>query len=368
MNFKKLDRYAENYLSKYSDYKEYWNYEDGCTLIGTELLYKATGDNKYFNFIKEYMDRRVGAEGKIATLNISEFNIDAINSGRALFNVYKETGDERYRRAIEEVMYQLVVHPRTKEGNFWHKGRYPYQVWLDGLYMAQPFYAMYAKEFGGEENLNDILNQFKNVKKYMYSEKKGLYYHGYDETRRMNWADGETGASPNFWARSIGWYAMALVDVIEVLDDTTHHRAELVELFEETIAGVMRYQDESGLWYQVMTYEEREGNYLETSATLMFAYSILKGVRLGVISESYREAGVKAFNATVERFMPETDSGTALTGICIMAGLNGIVPFNGDRNGSYEYYISEEVGQDDPKGVGPLFMAYSEMVLLGKNS
>lgn len=365
MEFKKLDSYVDGYLKEYTDYKDYWNYEDGCTLIGAELLYKSTKDEKYFNFIKEYLDNRLDEKGSIATLNIAEYNIDAINSGRVLFNMYNETKDERYKNAIEEVMYQLVVHPRTAEGSFWHKGRYPYQVWLDGLYMAQPFYAMYAKEFGGEKELNDVLTQFENVKKYMYSEEHGLYFHGYDETKRMNWADKETGASPNFWGRSIGWYAMALVDVLEVLEDTDSQKVKLKELFVECIEGVVRYQNDCGMWSQVTTMENREGNYVETSATLMFSYAILKGARLGFLDKECRARGEKAFNATLEKYFNEKGDNMSLEGICIMAGLNGIVPFNGDRDGSYDYYISEQVGSDDPKGVGPLFMAYSEMVRLG---
>lgn len=363
----KLDSYLEDYLHRYKPYKGElkWNYEDGCTLIGVEKMYKATGDKKYFDFIYKYMDKRVEENGKIKEFSLLEYNIDNINSGKLFFNLYEETKEERFRKAIDEVYYQLKIQPRALNGGFWHKSRYPYQVWLDGLYMALPFYAEYETKFHGMENYNDIFKQFKNVKEFMYSEEFGLYYHGYDETKTMNWANKETGLSENFWARSIGWLAMALVDTLETMSEQVfeYHR-ELQKMFKELIKNIMKYQDLSGMWYQVMAKETEKGNYLETSATLMFSYAILKGVRLGFLPEEYKENGVIAFNSTIEKFLIEENSKLRLDGICIMAGLNGLVSFNGDRNGSYEYYLSEPIGFDDPKGTGPLMMSYSEILMI----
>lgn len=362
-----LDRYLEEYLKNYKPYKGEmkWNYEDGCTLVGLEKLYLATGEKKYFDFIQDYMDKRIGENGKIAEFSLTEYNIDNINSGKVLFNLYKELKDEKYRKAIDEVYYQLKIQPRTLEGGFWHKSRYPYQVWLDGLYMALPFYTQYETEYNNMEKYDDIFKQFSNVKKYMYSEEYGLYYHGYDETKTMNWANKLTGLSPNFWARSIGWLAMALIDSLELMNEQVfeYHR-ELEKMFKELMKNVVKYQHQSGLWFQVMTKENEKGNYLESSASLMFSYAILKGVRLGYLSEEYLEAGKKAFEGTLEMFLVEKEGQLKLDGICIMAGLNGIVSFNGDRDGSYEYYLSEPVGSDDPKGTGPLMMAYSEIFLI----
>ena len=366
MQKSRIEKYIKSYLGNYKDYKNEWNYEDGCILIGVESLYRATGKKGYLDFILKYLDRRIDENGKIAELNPVEYNIDNINSGRVLFTALKETGERKYENAIENVKYLLDIHPRTLEGNFWHKGRYPYQVWLDGLYMAQPFYAVYSNKIGSENGLKDILNQFKNVRKNLFCEEKKLYVHGFDETKTMNWADKKTGKSKNFWGRAIGWYAMALIDVIESVDkpDFGSYRTEFINLFKELMAGVVQYQDESGLWYQVMTLEEREGNYLETSATLMFAYSLLKGSRFGILNENCLEKGKKAFDSVINNNLEENNSIVELKDICIMAGLNGLVPFNGDRDGSFEYYISERVGKDDPKGVGPLMKAYSEIILL----
>lgn len=361
-----IEKYINMYLNNYKDYKAEWNYEDGCILIGAEALYKSTEDKKYLNFILNYLDKRVDENGAIDNLNPVEYNIDNINSGRVFFTAFEETKNEKYKKAIESVRYLLKIHPRTLEGNFWHKGRYPYQVWLDGLYMAQPFYTIYSNENRDKNGLKDILTQFKNVRKNLFCEDKKLYFHGFDETKTMNWADKETGKSKNFWARAVGWYAMALIDVIENIDELNFkgYRDELIDLYVELMAGIIKYQDESGLWYQVMGLEKKDGNYLETSATLMFAYSLLKGSRLSILDESYLEKGKKAFNGVIDSNLKENNGNLELKNICIMAGLNGLIPFNGDRDGSFEYYISEKVGVDDPKGVGPLFKAYSEIVLL----
>lgn len=367
MKMLQVENYIEAYLKSYQDYKTEWNYEDGCILIGAEALYKATKDKKYLEFILNYLDKRIDKNGKIADLNPVEYNIDNINSGRVLFTAFKETNNIKYEKATESVKYLLNIHPRTLEGNFWHKGRYPYQVWLDGLYMAQPFLTIYSNEKNDENGIKDVLNQFRNVRKNLFCDDKKLYFHGFDETKTMNWADKETGRSKNFWARAVGWYAMALVDVIEGIDNVAFksYKDELVKLYVELMEGIVKYQDESGLWYQVMALEGKEGNYLETSATLMFAYSLLKGVRLNLIDKIYLEKGRKAFDGVVTNNLKEKAGKLELGNICIMAGLNGLIPFNGDRDGSFEYYISEKVGSNDPKGVGPLFKAYSEIILLG---
>jgi unsaturated rhamnogalacturonyl hydrolase len=365
---KAIGMFVDTYLQHYVSYKGElaWNYEDGCVLIGAQRLYEATNDKKYYDFVYSYMDKRIDSEGNIAKFSYTEYNIDNVNSGKVLFLLLKVSNEERFKKALDKVYYQLRIQPRTKDGNFWHKSRYPYQVWLDGLYMAQPFYTQYETEFNNKANYVDIYNQFCNVRRLLFNEDKGLYYHGYDETRTMNWADKKTGVSPNFWARAVGWYTMALIDTLEVMSDQIfeYHR-ELQKIFKEIIKSIVKYQDSnSSMWYQVLAKEGESGNYLETSASLMFAYSIFKGVRLGFVSEDYLDYGKNAFEGTVKKFLVEKDGKTSLGGICIMAGLNGVVTFNGNRDGSYEYYLSEAVGSDDPKGTGPLMMAFSEMLRL----
>lgn len=350
--------FIDNYLSQYRQYKENWNYEDGCVYKGVLDLYWATKEDKYLQFIIKQLDNFISSDGNINNYQIEEFNIDNINAGKVLFDIYEITGDKKYKKAIELLKQQLVRHPRTQENNFWHKRIYPNQVWLDGLYMAMPFYARYEKVFNQAGGYMDICTQFMNVRKRMWDHKKQLYYHGYDESKKELWSNPETGLSQNFWGRAMGWFVMAMVDTIEFMEKDPNHCDELKTMFVEAIEGLLKYQEqETGMWYQVIDEGCREGNYLETSATLMIAYSILKGVRLGLLPQGYKENGIKAFEGTINKYLDA--EANQLGGICGVAGL-GNLPY---RDGSYEYYISERIAANDPKGVGTLLMTYSEYLL-----
>jgi len=352
--------YLKDYLAAYTPYKKYWNYEDGCVLKGCIDLYRATGDALYRDFVMNYLETYVTPEGEIPNYEMRQYNIDSINSGKALFFGLEETGDERYRKAIEFHMQRLREHPRCKCGNFWHKETYPNQIWLDGLYMAQPFYMAYEMQMDKMAKVSDITSQFKNVRKWLYNEEKGLNYHAYDEAKIQPWCDKETGLSPNFWLRSTGWYLMALVDCIELCrEELYEHYRALVDIFRESIRGVLQYQDaDSGLFYQVIDRADVEGNYLETSGSAMIAYALMKGVRLGVLNpEKYLSLGKKAFEGLMKDKLEQGEDGkTHLKDICWVAGLGP-----GDkRDGSVAYYLSEPKVCDDSKGVGPFMMAYAE--------
>lgn len=353
-----IQKFIDDYIKNYRNYKESWNYEDGCVLKGALDLYNSTGEEKYRTFVLKYADSYIDVDGNIKGFNPRNYHLDDINSGKVLFDLYEFTKDERYKMAIQHLYEQILIQPRAQESNFWHKDIYPYQVWLDGLYMVMPFYIRYEKRFGSKERLADICGQFLNVRKYMRNTEKGLYYHGYDESRKEAWADKETGLSSNFWGRAAGWFVMALIDVLEEMDEEMFKQyKELRVMFEEAIAGLLKYQDtKTGMWYQVLDKGGEEGNYLETSATLMIAYSILKGCRLTYLPKEYRNYGQKAFNGTLEKYFICSEG--KLGGICSVAGL-GNTPY---RDGSYEYYIGEKVVFDDPKGVGALFMAYNEVL------
>ena len=208
-----VQTYIDSYLENYSPYKDYWNYEDGCVLMGCKQLYLATKERRYLDFILTYLDKVIDEDGTITNYEVGKHNIDGFNAGKVLYTAYERTGKEKYRRAIDYLMADLKEHPRTKEGNFFHKSIYPYQVWLDGLYMAQPFYMEYETKYGGKQQYNDIRAQFRNVRRIMFDADKKLSYHGYDEARVQPWADKETGLSKNFWLRSMGWYLMAMIDV-----------------------------------------------------------------------------------------------------------------------------------------------------------
>lgn len=357
-----IQQFIDNYLDDYENYKSKWNYEDGCVLKGTEDLYKVTKNEKYYQFVYTYMMESIESDGAIKGYNMEEYNIDNINSGKVLFGLYEKTGDIRYKKAIDILYEQLKNHPRTNSGNFWHKKIYPYQIWLDGLYMVQPFYIKYENLFNDRENYEDIFNQFINTRKFLRDNEKELYYHGYDESRQEAWANKQTGVSPCFWGRAMGWYVMALIDVLEeVPKELLDKYKEIKHIFIEAIDGLLKYQDkETNMWFQVIDQSKREGNYPETSGTLMIAYALLKGSRLGFLPKEYREHGKNAFEGTIAKYMITKDGKTLLGGICSVAGL-GNTPY---RDGSYEYYLSEKVVANDPKGVGALMMAYSEILLL----
>lgn len=358
-----VQTYIDKFLENYKNYKEYWNYEDGCVLMGCQQLYNATGDKKYFDFIITYLDRVIGDDGVISNYEFGKHNIDGFNAGKVLFLAYEETGREKYRKAIDFLMDSLREQPRTKEGNFFHKAIYPDQVWLDGLYMAQPFYMEYETKFNKKENYNDILNQFRNVRKYMYDPEKKLSYHGYDEARVQPWADKVTGLSPNFWLRSMGWYLMALIDVIDNMSEEMYEfYREFCGQFKEALDGILQYRDEkTNLFYQVIDHPEAEGNYTETSGSCMVAYAVMKAARLEVISrEKYAELGEKIFDSVVSEKLRTENGEEHLTDICWVAGLGP----GEKRDGSIEYYISEKVVSDDSKGAGPFMMAYAQKLML----
>ncbi|MBQ6451116.1 MAG: glycoside hydrolase family 88 protein [Solobacterium sp.] len=335
-----------------------WNYIDGCMLTALMEMTRITGDPEYADFAETVADYYVQEDGSILTLEADKANLDDINEGRVLFELYQKTGKEKYRKAADLLRHQLEIQPRTYEGNFWHKAIYPNQVWLDGIYMAQPFYALYEKNFGSGD-YSDTVRQIKTVYMRMRNAETGLYYHGYDASKTAFWADPETGCSRNYWLRSLGWFAVALADLAEILPES-EARNELLPIFTDLMRSMRRYADaETGLYWQVPDQPGREGNYLETSGSAMMAYAMLKGSRLGILSEDYAEAGEKTFNGIEERYLTFTDTGINLGGICLVAGLGP--ENNRRRDGSYEYYISEPIVENDAKGVAPFLLAYTEI-------
>lgn len=339
--------------------KVQWNYIDGCMMNCLLEMTRLTGNPRYAAFAEEAIDFFVNEDGSIKTFKPEKYNLDDINEGRVLFELYETTGKEKFKLAAEFLMKQLSNQPRTVEGNFWHKAIYPNQVWLDGIYMAQPFYALYEKHLG-KGDYSDIVSQIANVRAKMFSQEKGLYFHGYDASRTAFWADKDTGCSQNFWLRSLGWFAVALADLLEILPDG-EQRDTLKAIFVEFMTSIDRYADkETGIYWQVPDQGGREGNYLETSGSSMMAYAMLKGARLGVLDKEYAAKGLKTFNGVADKYLTFTEDGLNLGGICLVAGLGP--ENNRRRDGSYEYYISEPVVENDAKGVAPFVLAYTEAV------
>ncbi len=342
-----------------------WNYIDGCMITALLSIADITGDVSVFNFAESFIDSFVEEDGTIRRYNMQKFNLDDINEGRVLFELYQKTGKKKYRLAADVLHRQLELQPRTREGNFWHKQIYPDQVWLDGIYMAQPFYALYEKNFGSGD-FSDIVRQIENVCSHMRSKDKGLYFHGYDASRSIFWADPETGCSKNFWLRSIGWFAVALADLMEILPAGQEHD-RLKHIFQQLMEDTASYVDEkTGMYWQVPDQPGREGNYLETSGSCMLSYAMLKGARLGILGKKFTAKGEKTFYGIANRYLSFTDGNLNLGGICLVAGLGPAS--NLRRDGSYEYYISEPVVENDAKGVAPFLLAYTEIKRLPSGS
>lgn len=337
-----------------------WNYIDGCMIHAVLELYRCSGEEKYLNFADSFLNSYVQEDGGIKTYTAEEYNLDDINPAKNLFYLYESTGKEKYRRAINTVYSQLETTPRTKEGSFWHKKIYPNQVWLDGLYMAQPFYMEYETRYNNMEHYNDIIQQFRCVKQHMRDKKTGLYYHGYDESREMYWADKQTGCSQNFWLRAIGWFVIALTDTLEQMDEQIYYEyRELIAMLKDLVDALLPYQDISGMFYQIVNRAEIHENYLETSGTAILAFGILKAVRLGFLPSRYRAFGERAFYGTLDKYLKFNEAGKfTLGGICLVAGLGG----ESRRDGSLAYYLGEPVVENEAKGVAPLLMAYTEII------
>ena len=272
-----------------------WHYEHGLVLYASLRSAEWHKDDSIYPWVYSMYDRLIGPDGTIATYREGEYNLDQINAGRALFPLYDRSGEERFALASDRLRSQLIHQPRTRSGVYWHKEIYPWQIWLDGLYMQGPFNAEYAKRHDDADELDDVLNQLILTYETLRDEKTGLLYHAYDESRGQRWSDIETGLSPHFWSRSIGWYGMALLDVLDYTPSDHPKRARINEIVRSLAEALVPFQSESGLWYQVPDCQDSVGNYLETSGTSMFAYLYYKGVRKGILDESYLESGWNMF-------------------------------------------------------------------------
>ena len=338
-----------------------WTYDQALINKALEGTWYNTGNADYFKYIQKQVDFFVSNDGTIRTYKKEEYNIDNVLGGRILLMLYKVTGKEKYYKAATILREQLKTQPRTTEGGFWHKKRYSHQMWLDGLYMGEPFYAEYAGLFHDTAAFDDIANQFIWMEKHARDAKTGLLFHGWDESKKEKWANPITGCSPNFWARSNGWYAMALVDVLEQFPDNNPKKVILQEILTRLVDAIKDVRDpKTGLWWDVMNRPDAKGNYLESSASCMFVYTIAKAIRLGYIPRDYLSTTLYAFDGINRKFITEKDSLTILNGTVSVSGLGGD-PY---RDGSYEYYVGEKVISNDPKGIGAYILAANEMQLL----
>jgi rhamnogalacturonyl hydrolase YesR len=360
-------RIARSFLLRHPDGMTYdtgspnqkWNYEQGLMLTALWEMGQQSGDSSYAAFVRNNLDSYISAQGAIRTYELTEFNLDNIAPGRVLLDLYAATRASKYRAAADTLRNQLRLQPRTHEGGFWHKKIYPYQMWLDGLFMAEPFYVRYAVLTGDTAALNDIADQFAWITRHTREATTGLLSHAWDESRQQRWADPGTGRSPNFWARAMGWYGMALIDVLDLFPRDHPRRGELVAQLRDLASAVARVRDPaSRLWFQVIDQGTRPGNYIEASASCMFTYILAKGVRSGALDSTYRRLAEESFGEIVRRFVTvDPDGMINLHQTCRSAGLGGD-PY---RDGSFEYYISEPKRTNDMKGIGPFLRAALEI-------
>ena len=361
------ERMALSVMGRYAPEQMQWHYEHGLVLQSIFLVGERSGQDEYARYVQTMYDTKITPQGDIVSYREGEFNLDQINAGKTLFLLHKKYGGEHYRAAIEKLREQLRKHPRTKAGGFWHKQIYPWQMWLDGLYMQGPFYAQYAAEYGEAAGFEDVAYQFTLIESKARDPESGLLYHAWDESRQQQWANPGTGCSPHFWGRALGWYCMALADALDFIPPASIEAQALTAIARRLFEPLLRYQDSgSGLWLQVLDQGGREGNYTESSASSMFVYFLLKMIRQGRVppgeTSRIRDAARKAYQGLLSQKLREDPSGELhLDGICKVAGLGG----NPYRDGSYNYYVNEPVAADDFKGVGPFILASLEYEAAG---
>ena len=341
-----------------------WDYTAGLFTLSLLKLNQEIPNRATIAFVTNAIGSFISSDGTIEGYRPAEYQLDAMNPGKTVIALYQLTGEERYAKAAALLAKQFATQPRTPDGGFWHKARYTNQMWLDGLYMGAPFYAEYTKVFGGPAtNYDDVARQFALVKEHLYDPKTGLYFHGWDAKKVQPWANPISGTSSNFWGRAVGWYAMALVDTLDYLPADHPARQPMVEQLRSLAKALVKFQDStSGVWWQVMDQGGRKGNYREATASTMFVYALAKGVNEGELSRDYVPAILKGYRGVLNEFVRTNDSGAlSLIQCCQVAGL-GVASTQGTpRDGSFGYYVSEPVVENDLKGIGPFILAGIEV-------
>ncbi len=334
-------------------------YEYDYAFLGSAIDKLGKWDKKYSDYMRAYIDYFVQEDGEINGHKMSNYNIDRVRPGLNMLELYKRTGDEKYKIAVETLVKHMEGQPRTNAGGFWHKKVYPYQMWLDGLYMASPFLARYAHDFNQSKWFDEVAFQLKEVYKRTLDERTGLVYHAWDESKEQRWCNPETGQSKHFWSRATGWYMMALVDVLDYLPENHPDRGTIISILNDLSGALLNVRDpETGLWYQVLDAGGKEGNYLEASGTAMIIYAFAKGAKNGYLDKKYAKIAISAFDSMVENMVKTGEDGLpVLTNTCGACGLGG----NPYREGDYEYYINEKQVDNDQKGVAPFILAAIEL-------
>ena len=338
--------------------KPKWDYKPSFVLTAFEKLYKKTKNRNYSIYIKDYIDTFIDSTGSISHYDNNEYNLDGLNPGKLLFDLYQDTRDKRYLSALKMLRKQLNTQPRTPSNGFWHKKIYPNQMWMDGIYMALPFYTQYAVTFDDNKSLDDVAKQFELIHNHVFDARSNLPFHAWDESKQIAWANPETGNSPTIWSRGVGFYAMALVDVLDYFPKSHPKYKVLLGYLNELATAIMRQQDKSGLWFQITDKQNLSGNYLEASGSAMFAYTFAKGSNKGYLPFKYKKIANKTFDALLKNLVTENENGEIHLGqISQGIGLGG-TPF---RDGSNQYYIEAKKNTDNSMGVGAFMLTALEL-------
>lgn len=355
-------RLANSEITRYTNAPK-WDYTVGLFSLSLLHLNAATNEPRYVSFAEQKVGSLIDTNGEIRGYKPEEFQLDALNPGKTLLALWQLTHDDRYKKAVMLLRHQLQIQPRTYDGGFWHKQRYTNQMWLDGSYMAVPFYVECGRVFGeSNQTFGDVALQLRLIDAHNFDRETGLYYHGWDAAKIQPWADKKTGCSSNFWGRAVGWYAMAVVDTLDYFPTNHPARPQLVALFKKICNGIVKYQDpKTGLWWQVLDQGDRKGNYREATASAMFTYALAKGVNHGYLSKRFAPAADKAFDGIVKNLIKQKNGQWSLTGCCSVAGLGFKNSAGRNRDGSFEYYVSEPVIDNDLKGLGPFILAGIEL-------
>ena len=374
LTYSEMARVEHPYLLDFSK-KPKWSYVMGIEMEGMLDTYLRYKDERILNYLREYPEKMIDEKGNVTGYKYEDFNLDNVRTARFILRMQNMEPQKKNLKALKTIFKQLEKQPRTQEGVWWHKAIYANQVWLDGIFMGLPYYTMAAPQLKGKKAkkfYDDAVDQITKTDFRTYDEKTGLWKHAWDETHTAFWANKDTGLSQHTWGRALGWYVMAMIEVLDALPQDYARRGEVVALLQKAMKAVVKYQDkESGVWYDVLDVNDPR-NYLESTCSSMFAYVLLKGHRLGYLDESYKQAGIKAYEGIVKRFIRvNADKTISLTDCCEVSGLGPapgpyVTKPNFKRDGSFEYYMSEPIRDNDAKGVGPFIWASLEMEMMGK--
>ncbi|MFD2118006.1 glycoside hydrolase family 105 protein [Paenibacillus yanchengensis] len=333
---------------------ERFHYHQGVFLSGVEKYWRQTKEQKYYDYMKRWVDSHIQSDGSIPRFKSDE--LDDIQPGVLLFTLYEQTGEERYKQALYNLVPLLKNWPSNASGGFWHKGHYPNQMWLDGLYMAGPIAVQFAKTFDEHDYYDMITFQALLMEKHTKDPQTGLLYHGWDETKQAKWADSDTGLAPEFWGRAIGWYPVALLEMFEHLPDSHKDKAQLIAIVQHLLQSLIKFQDATtGLWYQVIDKGDKTDNWLENSCTALFVHAIAKAVRFGYLDPSYLQYAWKGYGGVINTLTFDENDNVIIGNICI-----------GTSIGDYAHYIARPTSENDLHGVGAFMLMCVEMSLAAR--